>query len=211
MVSIAFRLCLMGSTLWKQASNCVLSDACAELEGSRSQLSTEEPTMAVKTVADLFLHELSDTYSAEKQMTRSLPRMARAAADEQLSQAFLDHLEETRGQVERIDEIVELLNLKLKRIKCAAMEGLVEEGKDLIDEIDKGPVLDVALIGAAQKVEHYEIASYTALITLAGKLGYDVALPLLQASLAEEKATDEKLGKLGQAAAIEDAAAVGKK
>ena len=167
--------------------------------------------MAVKTVADLFLHELSDTYSAEKQMTRSLPRMARAAADEQLSQAFLDHLEETRGQVERIDEIVELLNLKLKRIKCAAMEGLVEEGKDLIDEIDKGPVLDVALIGTAQKVEHYEIASYTALITLAGKLGYDLALPLLQASLAEEKATDEKLGKLGQAAAIEDAAAVGKK
>ena len=167
--------------------------------------------MAVKTVADLFLHELSDTYSAEKQMTRSLPKMARAAADAQLAQAFLDHLEETRGQVERIDEIVELLNLTLKRIKCAAMEGLVEEGKDLIEEIDKGPVLDVALIGAAQKVEHYEIASYTTLITLAGKLGYDAALPLLQASLAEEKATDEKLGKLGQAAAIEDAALVGQK
>ena len=166
--------------------------------------------MAVKTVADLFLHELSDTYSAEKQMTRSLPKMARAAADEQLSQAFLDHLEETRGQVERIDEVVELLNLKLKRIKCAAMEGLVEEGKDLIDEIDKGPVLDVALIGAAQKVEHYEIASYTTLITLATKLGYTAAVPLLQASLDEERATDEKLGKLGQAAAIEDAAAAGK-
>ncbi|MFN9473737.1 ferritin-like domain-containing protein [Acidovorax sp.] len=166
--------------------------------------------MAVKTVADLFLHELSDTYSAEKQMTKSLPKMARASADPQLSQAFLDHLEETQGQVARIDEVVELLNLKLKRIKCAAMEGLVEEGKDLIDEIDKGPVLDVALIGAAQKVEHYEIASYTTLITLATKLGYTAAVPLLQASLAEEKATDEKLGKLGQAAAIEDAAAAGK-
>ncbi len=166
--------------------------------------------MAVKTVADLFLHELSDTYSAEKQMTKSLPRMARAASDTQLAQAFLDHLEETRGQVERIDEVVELLNLKLKRIKCAAMEGLVEEGKDLIEEIDKGPVLDVALIGAAQKVEHYEIASYTTLITLATKLGYAAAVPLLEASLAEEKATDEKLGKLGQAAAIEDAAAAGK-
>lgn len=161
--------------------------------------------MAVKTVEDLFLHELSDTYSAEKQMTRSLPQMARAAADPQLAQAFLDHLEETRGQVERIDEIVEILNLKLKRIKCAAMEGLVEEGKDLIDEIDKGPVLDVALIGAAQKVEHYEIASYTTLIALATKLGYTPVLPLLQASLAEEKATDDKLGKLGQAAAIEEA------
>ncbi|CAN7483024.1 ferritin-like domain-containing protein [Acidovorax sp. LjRoot66] len=161
--------------------------------------------MAVKTVEDLFLHELSDTYSAEKQMTRSLPQMARAAADGQLAQAFLDHLEETRGQVQRIDEIVEILNLKLKRIKCAAMEGLVEEGKDLIDEIDKGPVLDVALIGAAQKVEHYEIASYSTLIALATKLGYTPVLPLLQASLAEEKATDDKLGKLGQAATIEEA------
>ena len=161
--------------------------------------------MAVKTVEDLFLHELSDTYSAEKQMTRSLPQLARAAADEQLAQAFLDHLDETRGQVERIDEIVEILNLKLKRIKCAAMEGLVEEGKDLIDGIDKGPVLDVALIGAAQKVEHYEIASYATLIALATKLGYTPVLPLLKASLAEEKATDEKLGKLGQAVAIEEA------
>ncbi|WP_313331444.1 ferritin-like domain-containing protein [Comamonas sp.] len=162
--------------------------------------------MPVKTVADLFLHELSDTYSAEKQMTRSLPKMARAASDPQLAQAFLDHLEETRGQVERIDHVVELLNLKLKRIKCAAMEGLVEEGKDLIDEIDKGAVLDVALIGVAQKVEHYEIASYNTLITLATKLGYEPVLPLLKASLTEEQATDEKLGKLGQAAAIEEAA-----
>ncbi|RCW72529.1 ferritin-like domain-containing protein [Pseudorhodoferax soli] len=161
--------------------------------------------MAVKTVRELFIHELSDTYSAEKQMTRSLPKMARAASDEQLAQAFRDHLEETRGQVERIDQIVELTGLKLKRIKCAAMEGLVEEGNDLIDEIDKGPVLDVALIGAAQKVEHYEIASYTTLVLLATKLGFMDAVPLLEASLAEEKATDEKLGTLGQAASIEEA------
>lgn len=166
--------------------------------------------MAVKTVADLFIHELSDTYSAEKQMTRSLPKMAKASSDPQLAQAFLDHLEETRGQVERIDEVVELLNLKLKRIKCAAMEGLVEEGKDLIDEIEKGPVLDVALIGAAQKVEHYEIASYSTLIALATKLGYAAVIPLLHASLAEEKATDEKLSLLGQATAVEKAAAAGK-
>lgn len=161
--------------------------------------------MAVKTVQELFIHELSDTYSAEKQMTRSLPKMARAAVDEQLAQAFRDHLEETRTQVERIDQIVELTGLKLKRIKCAAMEGLVEEGNDLIDEIDKGPVLDVALIGAAQKVEHYEIASYTTLVLLATKLGLTEAVPLLEASLAEEKATDEKLGTLGQAASIEEA------
>ncbi|MBB1600823.1 ferritin-like domain-containing protein [Variovorax sp. UMC13] len=161
--------------------------------------------MAVKTIKELFIHELSDTYSAEKQMTRSLPKMARAASDEQLAQAFRDHLEETRAQVERIDRIVELTGLKLKRIKCAAMEGLVEEGNDLIDEIDKGPVLDVALIGAAQKVEHYEIAGYTTLVLLATKLGFKDALPLLEASLGEEKATDEKLGTLGQAASIEEA------
>lgn len=161
--------------------------------------------MAVKTIKELFIHELSDTYSAEKQMTRSLPKMARAAADEQLAQAFRDHLEETRTQVERIDQIVETCGLKLKRIKCAAMEGLVEEGNDLIDEIDKGPVLDVALIGAAQKVEHYEIASYTTLVLLATKLGLMDAVPLLQASLAEERATDEKLGTLGEAAAVDEA------
>lgn len=161
--------------------------------------------MAVKTIQELFVHELSDTYSAEKQMTRSLPKMARAASDEQLAQAFRDHLEETQAQVERIDQIVEITGIKLKRIKCVAMEGLIEEGKDLIDEIDQGPVLDVALIGAAQKVEHYEIASYTSLVLLATKLGFTDAVPLLQASLAEEKATDEKLGTLGQAASIEEA------
>ena len=161
--------------------------------------------MAVKTIKQLFIHELSDTYSAEKQMTRSLHKMERAASEEQLAQAFRDHLEETRTQVERIDQIVELTGLKLERVKCAAMEGLVEEGNDLIDEIDKGPVLDVALIGAAQKAEHYEIASYTTLILLATKLGLTDAVPLLEASLAEEKATDEKLGTLGQAASIEEA------
>lgn len=161
--------------------------------------------MAIKTVADLFIHELSDTYSAEKQMTRSLPKMARAATSEELSQAFLDHLEETRGQVERIDELVAVAGLKLKRVKCAAMEGMVEEGNDLIEGIAKGPVLDVALIGAGQRAEHYEIASYTTLVLLATKLGYEGAVPLLQASLAEEKATDERLGMLGQAAAIEEA------
>lgn len=119
--------------------------------------------MSHKTIADLFLHELSDIYSAEKQMTRSLPKMARAATDPQLVAAFEQHLEETRGQVERIDQVVDSIQVKLKRVKCAAMEGLVEEGNELIEMVDKGLVLDAALVGAAQKVEHYEIASYTTL------------------------------------------------
>jgi len=161
--------------------------------------------MAVKTIEDLFIHELSDAYSAEKQMTRSLPKMARAAADPQLAEAFERHLEETQNQVLRIDQLAEQAGIKLKRIKCVAMEGLIEEGKDLIDEIDKGPVLDAALIGAAQKVEHYEIASYTALILMAKQLGLGEAEQLLGETLAEEKSTDEKLGQLAAAAKLDEA------
>lgn len=149
--------------------------------------------MARKTLQDLFIHELSDVYSAEKQLTRALPKMARAASNPELVTAFETHLEETRGQIERIDKLVEASDLRLKRIKCVAMEGLVEEGKEVIEEIDKGPVLDAALVAAAQKVEHYEIASYGTLCALAKHLGQTEALRLLQETLEEEKATDKKL------------------
>lgn len=151
---------------------------------------------AKKTLEDLFLHELSDIYSAEKQLTKALSKLARASSDKQLAQVFESHLEETRGQVERIDQVVEALGLRLKRVKCAAMEGLVEEGSEVIEEIDKGPVLDAALIAAAQKVEHYEIASYGTLLALARQLEYSAAEPLLSATLAEEKSADEKLTQL---------------
>jgi ferritin-like metal-binding protein YciE len=154
--------------------------------------------MAVKTIEDLFIHELSDIYSAEKQLTKALPRLARAATAPELKQAFETHLEETQGQVERIDQIVEALGIRLKRIKCAAMEGLVEEGKEVIDEVEAGPLRDAALIGGAQKVEHYEIASYGTLSAIAKQLGYKDAIPLLQATLKEEKATDEKLTMLAE-------------
>ncbi|MCP1575955.1 hypothetical protein RB25_23180 [Herbaspirillum rubrisubalbicans] len=152
--------------------------------------------MTVKTLKDLFIHSLSDVYSAEKQLTRALPRLARAATTPELRQAFEQHLEETQGQVERIDRLVEGADLRLKRIKCVAMEGLVEEGREQIDEIEKGPVLDAALIGAAQKVEHYEIATYGTLCALAKQLGLDEAAKLLDETLQEEKATDQKLSKL---------------
>lgn len=154
--------------------------------------------MAVKTIEDLFVHELSDIYSAEKQLTKALPRLARASSSPDLAAAFESHLEETQGQVERIDEIVEILGIRLKRMKCAAMEGLVEEGKEVIDEIGKGPLRDIALIGGGNKVEHYEIASYGTLVALANQLGYIKAVPLLQATLKEEKAADEKLTVLGE-------------
>ncbi|WP_428959857.1 ferritin-like domain-containing protein [Xanthomonas oryzae] len=154
--------------------------------------------MAIKTVEELFIHELSDIYSAEKQLTKSLPRLARAATEPKLKQAFEVHLEETQGQIERIDQVVDVLGIKLKRIKCAAMEGLVEESREVIDEIEAGPVRDAALIGGAQKVEHYEIASYGTIAAMAKQLGHADALPLLLATLEEEKATDEKLTLLAE-------------
>ena len=161
--------------------------------------------MPIKNVSELFIHEISDTYSAEKQMTRSLPKMAKAATDPQLAAAFEMHLEETRGQVDRIEQVADLCGFKLKRIKCEGMAGLIEEATSMIDQVEEGPVLDAALIGAAQKAEHYEIASYTSLCLMAKKLGFPEAAKLLTATLHEEQATDEKLGVLAQASQIQEA------
>lgn len=155
--------------------------------------------MQIKTLEDLFVHLLSDTYSAEKQLTRALPKLARASEDTKLSEAFSSHLEETRGHVERIDGVVDSIpDLRLKRIKCVAMEGLIEEGQEVIDGIDKGPVRDAGLIAAAQKVEHYEIAAYGTLCTLAELLGYREAKKLLGQTLEEEKSADNKLSTLAE-------------
>lgn len=155
--------------------------------------------MTIKTLEDLFIHELSDVYSAEKQISRALPKMARAATDEQLVAAFKLHLEETRGQIERIDQLVEITDgVKIKRMKCHALEGLVEEAQEIIDSVEAGPVRDAGLIGAAQKVEHYEIATYGTLSALATKLGYTEAAQLLNETLQEEKDTDDKLTTIAQ-------------
>ena len=166
--------------------------------------------MSIKTIEELFVHELSDIYSAEKQLTKALPRMVRAATEPTLAEAFKLHLEETQGQVERIDQIVDLLNIKLKRIKCAAMEGLVEESREVIDEIEAGPVRDAALIGGAQKVEHYEIASYGTIAAIAKQLGYTDAVKLLLATLQKEKASDEKLTLLAEQGGNEKASKASK-
>lgn len=155
--------------------------------------------MKVESLLDLFIHDLSDVYSAEKQITRALPKMARAASDKSLKQAFQQHLEETQGQIERLDQAVEAHEeLRIKRMKCHAMEGLVEEAQELIDSTEAGPVRDAGLIGAAQKVEHYEIATYGTLVATAKKLGLDQAASLLAETLAEEKSTDEKLTTIAE-------------
>jgi ferritin-like metal-binding protein YciE len=162
--------------------------------------------MHISTIEELFVHLLSDTYSAEKQLTKALPKLARAADNAQLREAFTSHLEETRIQMERIDGVVESIpDLKLRRIKCVAMEGLIEEGQEVIDSIDKGPVRDAGLIAAAQKVEHYEIAAYGTLCTLAAALGYNDAKKLLGETLVEEKAADGKLTTIAESSVNNDA------
>lgn len=153
--------------------------------------------MNMKTLEDVFIHLLSDTYSAEKQLTRGLAKLARAASDEKLSAAFNAHLEETQGQIAHIDQIIEQEpKIKIKRMKCVAMEGLIEEANEVIESTEKNEVRDAALIAAAQKVEHYEIASYGTLATLAEQLGYPAAVKLLAQTLEEEKETDLKLTDL---------------
>ncbi|MEE4652482.1 ferritin-like domain-containing protein [Pseudomonas alliivorans] len=150
------------------------------------------------TIEYLFIHELSDIYSAEKQITKALPKLARASSNPDLIEAFNSHLEETQRQIERIDQLVEQSELKLERMKCVAMEGLVEESKELIDAIEKGPVLDAGLIAACQKVEHYEIAGYGTLIAMAKHLSMKDAAKLLAETLEEEKSADEKLTAIAE-------------
>jgi ferritin-like metal-binding protein YciE len=158
---------------------------------------TKEICMAVENLEDLFVQELSDIYSAEKQITKALPKFAKAASDEMLSEAFENHTTETEGQIERLDEVIEVCGITKKRIKCEAMEGILEEGNHIIKEMEEGPVRDTALISAAQKVEHYEISAYTSLLKLAEQLGYREAVSLLAENLDEEEFTDEKLSDLG--------------
>ena len=152
--------------------------------------------MPVKSMHDLFVEELRDIYHAEKQITQALPKMAKAATTPELKQAFELHLEQTRGQIERLDQMFEQLDLPKRAKKCEAMEGLLEEARAAMEEIEDATVLDVGMIINAQKVEHYEIAGYGSLVALAKQLGHDKAAQLLDETLAEEKETDRKLNEV---------------
>src|SRR5579872_165286 len=152
----------------------------------------------LKTLDDLFVHGLKDIYSAEKQLVKALPKMAKAASSEKLRAGFEEHLEQTRGHVERLETIFKALDASTRGVKCAAMEGLVEEGAEMIGEDAEPAVRDAGLIAAAQKVEHYEIASYGTLAAFAELLGHSDAVELLRQTLAEEKETDEKLTQLAE-------------
>lgn len=152
----------------------------------------------MKTLEDFLMEELKDLYSAEKQLTKALPKMAKAANSEELKQAFEDHLKETEGQVTRLEKISKLAGKSLAGKKCKAMEGLIEEGKEIMEEDCSPEVLDVALIAAAQKVEHYEIASYGCAKTYARLLGYSEIEELLEKTQQEESAADEKLTEISE-------------
>src|ERR687890_2590263 len=149
--------------------------------------------MSLDSMDKLFLEELKDIYHAEKQLIRALPRMAKAAESPELQQAFTTHLKETQGQVQRLERIFKELGQPVRGKRCKGMEGLVEEGKEKMEEEGEPPVMDAALIASAQKVEHYEIAAYGCLRTYAELLGFSEAAQLPQQTLQEEEATDKAL------------------
>src|SRR5437867_1200917 len=143
------------------------------------------------SLGSLYIDQIRDLYNAEGQLVKALPKFVKAANSEELKAAFSEHLDQTEGQVSRLEQIFEMNGEKVRGKKCAAMEGLIEEGKEIMAGDFDGPTLDAAIIAAAQKVEHYEIASYGCLVTWARHLGKDQEADLLQETLDEEKMADE--------------------
>jgi ferritin-like metal-binding protein YciE len=152
----------------------------------------------IKTFDDLFLHGLQDLYYAENQIIKALPKMIESAKDAKLKQGFKTHLAETENQVKRLEQVFELLEAEAKGKKCPAIDGIIAEGDEVMGEVADDDVLNAAIIGAAQAVEHYEIARYGTLIAWATEIGRNDCAAVLKKNLAEEKATDEKLTAMAQ-------------
>jgi ferritin-like metal-binding protein YciE len=165
--------------------------------------------MKLESLEDLFVHELKDLLSAEKQLVKALPKMAKGAASDTLRTAFEEHLEQTKTHVERLEKVFTMADRPARAEHCKAMEGLIEEGSDLLKEDGDAAVKDAALIAAAQKVEHYEISGYGTARALAELLGMQQAVDLLQQTLDEEKTTDEKLTELAMSEVNPEANAAG--
>jgi ferritin-like metal-binding protein YciE len=152
--------------------------------------------MSHNDLSELFIDTLKDIYYAEKQIYKALPKMAKAANSDQLRAAFEKHHDETEGHIERLEKIFQQLGKPARGKKCDAIEGILDEGEDIMDEYADTPALDAGLVAAAQAVEHYEISRYGTLKTWAGRLGHKDAVKLLDETLAEEKKTDDTLTKL---------------
>lgn len=155
-------------------------------------------TKDIKTMDDLFVHQLQDIYYAEKQLVKALPKMADKASNAQLKQGFLSHLDETRTHVQRLEQVFQLHGAQAKAVDCPAIDGIIEEAEEVTGEVEDKSVLDAALINAAQAAEHYEITRYGSLISWAKQLGRNDCAAVLQKTLDEEKATDKKLTALAE-------------
>ena len=147
----------------------------------------------IKTMDDLFVHTLRDIYYAEKQIAKNLPKMIDKATDGELKRGFETHLEETKGQIERLEEVFKLHGVEAKAVNCPAIDGILKEADEVAGEVDDERVLDAALVAAAQAVEHYEITRYGSLVAWAKQLGRPDCAAILEKNLQEEKATDKKL------------------
>jgi ferritin-like metal-binding protein YciE len=156
-------------------------------------------TKDIKNMEDLFVHTLRDIYYAEKQITKALPDMVEKATDPQLKQGFQTHLRETKSHVKRLEQIFQLIGKKAQGVDCPAIDGILKEAGEVAGEVERKPVLDAALIAAAQAVEHYEMTRYGTLISWAKQLGQNEAATLLHETLEEEKATDKKLTSIAEA------------
>ncbi len=155
-------------------------------------------TKDIKDMDDLFVHQLKDIYYAENRIVATLPKMIEKATTPGLKQGFMAHLTETKNQIKRLDQVFDLHGVSPDSVKCPAIDGIIKEADEVAAEIDDKKVLDAALIAAAQAVEHYEIARYGTLIAWAKELGADECVNLLQQTLAEERATDQKLTMLAE-------------
>ncbi|MCA6111383.1 YciE/YciF ferroxidase family protein [Bradyrhizobium cenepequi] len=152
----------------------------------------------IKSMNDLFVHQLQDIYYAEQQLVKALSKMAGKASDPQLKQGFLTHLDETRTHVQRLEQVFQMHGAKVKAVDCPAIDGIIEEADDVAGEVADKDVLDAALINAAQAAEHYEIVRYGSLIAWARQLGRNDCASILQKTLDEEKTTDKKLTSLAE-------------
>jgi len=151
-----------------------------------------------RSLHDVFVHELRDMYNAEQQISKALPRLIKAAESEDLRDAFETHLDETHSQIDRLEEAFELLDEKARGVSCDGMSGILQEGNAVLEDGLAGPIRDAALIGAAQRVEHYETAVYGTLIAWAKAMGHNQIADLLTSNLEEEKNADEKLSQLAE-------------
>lgn len=154
--------------------------------------------MQVSTLNDLFVKELRDVYNAERQLIRTLPAMAKKASSPDLSEAIETHLGETEQQAERLEQVFSMLDVSSRGPVCKGMKGIIDEGKELLDDAEEPDVTDAGIIASAQKVEHYEIATYGTLCEYANVLGHSEIADLLKRTLAEEKAADKKLSELAE-------------